>query len=240
MKHTRLDISASAPMRFARNAGLAVLATGMLFISVAPWRVAEMPSGMWSPVTAFELMWTPDEVERLFGPAHSVERAMIVASMQRSNTVDYLFMLAYGAFMVSFAGALRAVSAGWARVGVILGLTAVLADALENVCLLSIASSLGSDYNMALRALRYFTWVKWFAIALGCAAWIPGLWRYGFLGRSGAAFAVLSVCTTTVAFVYRGVFAESMALAVQLCWLTALALSIRLTRASNVLAAEAL
>lgn len=238
MQRDRSDVSEYAATRHARNAGLAVLVTGLLFISVAPWHVGPMPHGMWSPVTAFELLRTPDEVERLFGPADSGQREAIVASMQRCNTLDYLFMLAYGAFMVAFAASLRAAGDAWARVGMALGVLAVVADALENACLLAIASALGGDYETPLRALRYFTWVKWFAIAFGCATWIPGLRRRGLWGRSIGAFAALSVLATSAAFVYRGVFAEAMALTIQLCWLTALVLTVHQTRVSRAHSAK--
>jgi hypothetical protein len=100
-------------------------------------------------------------------------------------------------------------------------------DVAENLQLLAITRSLGGDYSEALSRLRLCTWCKWGAIALVCAAWIPGMWSRGWTGRVGALLATLTVLATASAFVTRGVAAELMALGTALTMIAALTLAAR-------------
>jgi hypothetical protein len=182
---------------------------------------------MRTPVVAFELARSAEEVERMFGPRGSVERAAWAAAMDRGNVADFAFMVLYGAYLVLFSQLLLSVGARW-RWMVLLAPLPALMDALENLQLLSITDKLGRDFAAPLARLAWFTWGKWLLLALNLALWIPSLWRLGLLARAAALSAGLTALATVVALLVRGRAAELMglgcALTMLLTWFVALSL----------------
>lgn len=171
------------PFFTAGLAGLAViLMSGVLaltFPARAPGRIA----GIVTPLAAFEFSRTPGDVEQLFGPASSPARTAMIQAMDRGNYLDYLFMGCYGTFLFLFARACaRQTQQRRYEVAGVLAIAAVLADALENVQLLTITATLAENrsFESALRSLSIFTWLKWGALATGLLL----LSRY-FATRSG-------------------------------------------------------
>lgn len=105
--------------------------------------------------------------------------------MMRGNLFDYLFMVVYGSFVLTFFGSsARAMGdprwwiAGW------LGPLAAVSDAVENALLLSINADMGEP-GPELAALPYPVWLKFIALAVACGlagwalvrqrAWLPAL-----------------------------------------------------------------
>lgn len=226
-------------VRDTRRARAWALASTLIAIALTlifPHTMGPLPSGMSVPIIAFELVRTRQEVETMFGSLDA-QRAVWAALMEAGNLVDYLFMLAYGGFYVTFARALRPGGRRWTNVAVVLGVCAPLFDVAENVALLQIGGALGGSYDDALMRLQWFTWLKWFAICAVLLSWSPGLWRAGVLGRVVTVLSCASTLAAIVAFVLRGAWAEFMAHGVVLAVLLASALTLR-TRVAHGRAAE--
>ena len=86
---------------------------------------------------------------------------------------------------------------------------------------------LGGDYSEALSLLGWFTWIKWFAIAVIFVTWSPALWKFGALGRVTACAAGFTALMTVTAYFTRGVPAELMGIGVALTLLIGLTFAFR-------------
>jgi hypothetical protein len=205
--------SARLDFRVAAWTGLLSIATSIALVMLFPPRMGPLPDGMRTPILAFELARTRDEIETMFGAAAGPEREVWRHAMNAGNYADFAFMVIYGLFFFSFARALAAVSEHRSlRFAPYLAVLAPVMDVLENLQLLAITDSLGGDYAGALSRLQLFTWCKWIPIAILYACWIPALWGRGAVGRVGALLATLTALTTALALAMRGAAAELMAL----------------------------
>jgi hypothetical protein len=185
---------------------------GAALLALLPSSMGPLPEGMHTPILAFELARSAQEIETMFGPPASPERAAWVAAMNRGNLADYLFMALYGAYFWGFSRALAQNGLRTARLASRLALLPSLMDALENRQLWVIAQELGGQFDAPLLRLAWFTWSKWLLIALLLVLWIPSLWRLGMLARVSAIIAALTFVASAVAFFTRGSAAELMGL----------------------------
>jgi len=205
--------------RVARWLGAALLAWSAVMLTVLPRTMGPLPAGFRTPILAFELARTPDEVETMFGPPGSADRASWVRAMDLGNTLDFVFMVLY-------AAQLAALAAGFARlrgrvflVSGGLAIAGALCDAAENVQLFAITRSLGGDYAMPLGRLRVFTWLKWELLALAIA------WLAAPLSRGSATEKVVGLMSAAVgvlgamAYLDRAGFAETFALFVSMAFI---------------------
>jgi hypothetical protein len=139
------------------------------------------PSGFVSPVVAFELAGTPEDVAGILGDPGTEARAEAVRKMDRGNQIDFAFMIAYAAFHVGIALLLAAHGlVRGAVLATLLLLAAVMApaDALENRELLFLSHADPSPaMTAALAHLRLFTLIKWYAIFGFAALATPYVWR---------------------------------------------------------------
>jgi hypothetical protein len=193
------------------------LAAGLTLLF--PSRIGPLPDGMHTPILAFELACSQAEIESMFGAPRTPQRSAWRRAMDLGNYADFLFLVAYGAFCVTFSRALAASGDRAAELGRSLAPLPSLMDVLENLQLLAITRALGGDYATALSRLQFFTWCKWVLLALLCTTWIPSLWSRGVLGRVAAVLAAFTLGVTALAFATRGIAAELMALgsAVTMC-----------------------
>ena len=176
----------SSAERSARRI-IQIAGTIMLVLTVAMLRafpqapVHRNQAGFTSPVVAFELAGTPEDVAGILGETGSAERVEAARKMDRGNEIDFAFMVAYAAFHVGIALLLAA--HGLVRGGVLatlLVLAAVMApaDALENRQLLFLSHAAPSpEMTAALARLRVFTLIKWYAIFAFAALVTPYVWR---------------------------------------------------------------
>jgi hypothetical protein len=144
--------------------GLIVIAISIFLLRVFPNRMPDLPGGMVTPVLAFELVRTPEEVERMFG-ANLVERDRFALRMKRGTWGDFALLAAYGVFLAGVAYELSRDGSRAAKAGVVLALGAAAFDVAENVQLLDIVANLGGRYEGALTILSYVTWGKWWCLA---------------------------------------------------------------------------
>ena len=216
-------------LRRAGIVGALLLAMTLLLGTLFPHRMGPLPEGMWTPVLAFELARSTEEVERMFGQQDSAERATWAAAMDRGNLADFGFMALYGAYLLLFSQTLLRLGAR-AHWMVLLAPLPPLFDALENWQLLSITDRLGGDHTALLSRLAWFTWGKWLLLALILTLWIRPLWRLGVLGRTAALCAGLTGMASLLALFVRGLAAELMAAGCAVTMIVTWVLVLRLLR----------
>ena len=150
---------------------------------------APLPAGWHTPIIAFELARSPEDLAWLAGP----EAAELRAAMRAGHRVDAVFPLAYGALLVCscLTGPGRL-----ARVGAVLGALAVPLDWLENAALGRITELLEVGDEASLGLLVPATWGKWGAI--GAALALLGLAIRQEAPRTGWGLVALA-CTVPLA-----------------------------------------
>lgn len=199
----------------------ALLMTAILWL-IGPRQVGPLPPGFVTPIMAFEFAADPAEVGHLF----SVDGA--AAAMDRVNRWDFLYMALYNGFLIAFALACaRRTGNRYYYAVAALPLLIWVADALENVQLLSITRLLAADtvepvlgqLRPLLDRLRLFTWLKWGGLAL----YFVLLWPY-FRGLAGWArwigvVGLLPALLAVAALFSRGLPNEMMALAIGVMFL---------------------
>lgn len=211
-------MSTEAARRLERATAIAALATVALALTlgaVMP-RTAEGLQGGWkTPIMAFELASSEQDLAFLAGP----EAAPLRAAMDRGHVFDMAFPFAYGGLLAlvllahrrrgarapapsggvaTSRSAAPARRARLAAAGVAFALLAVPGDVAENVVLLSLTGRLDAGAPTAdlLPWLIATTWLKW--------------------GSIGLALAVLAVCewpSSKIVAVAAGLTAVSVALA---------------------------
>ena len=205
------------PFSAVVRAGLVLIVFAAIAAWTFPTRVGPLPGGMHTPGLAFELVRSPLEVETMFDGPQAPERAAWVRAFDRGNTVDFAVLVAYGAMLSLFARALRQrTGSRFLHLSLWGAFIAPLDDALENTRMLAITDLLGGDYTRELVTLRWFTWIKWTALALCLLGFAPSLFARGRWARMVSILCVLSFSLTLPALLVRGLFAEAMLYAVTL------------------------
>jgi len=201
--------------------GLAVILVSVISLIVFPQTSPGQIEGLRTPIIAFEFAETVEEINTLFGPDGSAERATMVRKMDQGNMLDFLYMLLYSGFLVSFAvAANKQRPMGLWLVAVGLALLALVGDVLENLQLFQITNNLESgEFVDSLTRLHWFTWLKWGSLAfyfLVIGTWFLGNGRFG---KVIAAVAELTFLLGLFAFVARGFITEIFTLSVALTFL---------------------
>jgi hypothetical protein len=201
--------------------GVAVILVSVLNLLVFPQTSPGQIEGLRSPIIAFEFAKTVEEINTLFGPAGSPEQAEMVQKMNQGNMLDFLYMLLYSGFLVSFSiAAKKQRPMGLWPVAVGLALLALVSDMLENLQLFQITNNLTSgDFVDSLTRLHWFTWLKWGSLAfyfLVISVWLLGNGRFG---KFIAVVAELTFLLGLFAFAARGFITELFALSVALTFL---------------------
>jgi hypothetical protein len=206
--------------------GAILLVLSGVLNAVFPRSMGPMPAGMRTPVLALELARSAHELETMFGPAASPERARWVAEVDRGNALNFAFIGVYCAFLIAAMRAFAGANPARARAGIALALLAGAADAVENACLFSITGRLGGVYSGALSALMLATWVKWLSIPVCLLILWPGLRSRGRFGAVAGWISGAALPVAIGAAVRRGPTAEVMllvnALAFVAIWIEAL------------------
>ena len=201
--------------------GIAVILVSLLSLIVFPQSSPGEIEGFSTPIVAFEFAQTVEEINTLFGPASSPERADMVRHMNQGNYLDYLYMLLYSGFLFSFALlAVKQSGQKWVYAGAVLAVLALIGDALENVQLLTITANLQSgDFADALMRLHWFTWLKWGSLAVYFLVMASWFWENGRFGRIIATLGILTFLLALVSFIQRGEVTEFFTLTVALMFL---------------------
>ncbi|MDX1415019.1 MAG: hypothetical protein R3293_12560 [Candidatus Promineifilaceae bacterium] len=204
------------PFRTSALIGIGVILISLVLMVTGPQETGPLAEGFFTPVIAFEFAANIQDVNLIFRNESNQLIESAVSAMTFGVRLDFLFMLLYGAFLVTFAITCALLAGD--RLFYAAALAAVLApifDLLENLQLLSIMQQLGNGIFLSqLRNLHLFTWLKWGALILVFLLLIPFFQKAGSLGRFLAMFAALPFVTGVLAYLSPGLPSEIFALAV--------------------------
>lgn len=174
-------MSEKTAFRLAVLAAVAMLGVAAFMgVTAPPCRPLPM-----SALTAFELVRSVDDLQRIFGVAGEPCRAPIVAQLDHANLLDAIaYIPAYAAFyaLVLFGLGRRDKALGWA--GIIIVIVCAAADWIENAAMfqLGAAPDVASDW---ITVLIVATNLKWVGLAIATTIGGVMLWRRGGLGWLG-------------------------------------------------------
>ncbi|MCB9305495.1 MAG: hypothetical protein H6565_02760 [Lewinellaceae bacterium] len=141
--------------------------------------------GFSKPILALEFAGSVQTFQAVFG-ADDLEkkRTAVLISLER----DFVFILAYVAFLAAFAYALLKGRGKWLFLSpVLLAVGIGIADLLENDALRNLTLHLESGYGafdtVIARRLFFATWTKWLGFAVYFSALLPYLFRDERTGR---------------------------------------------------------
>jgi hypothetical protein len=216
--------------RVAAWIGVALLAITAVLLAVLPKHAAALSPGFRTPMLAFEFARTRGEVEALFGAPGSAQRAALVRAMDLGNTIDFAFMVAYSAFLASFAlGVARVAGRAYTLVAVLAPVAAV-ADFAENLQLFAMTGRLGATYDEALSRLAVFTWTKWGGLAV-CLVWLsPWLLRGRGIQRVTGVLSVLTGVLAIAAAISRGALTEAFSAVLSVTFVGLFVVAVQLGR----------
>ncbi len=156
-------------LRVLRIAGTVVVILSVMLLLTAPAAPvrANVP-GFVNPVVGFELASEPAHVFDIVGAPGDPARDDTVRRMDRTNEIDFLYMIAYPALYVGIAMLLAArglIGSGTAGFIMLLAGLMWLGDLLENRQLLALTATTDPEAMRApLARLRPFTLMKWHAL----------------------------------------------------------------------------
>lgn len=161
-----------AAWRVCLGAGLVIL----LLTFMSGQQSLAQPCGAlaknYAPIVAFELARSEADLQLIFGAPGSSCRDEVIARMDSINWMDVLvFIPVYGTLLVCFFLGARAWNVALANIGVKLALAAIVADYLENLCLMLLTPQLDAT-SFWMMLLPWATGAKW--LALGAAAAVAG------------------------------------------------------------------
>lgn len=171
--------------RLAVIAAIAMLAIATL-MSVAAPPCNPLPM---STLTAFELVRTDADLQRIFGDAGAACRVDLVLQLDHANLIDSVaYIPAYAAFyaLVLYALGRRDRVLGW--IGVVIVVVCALADWVENYSMFQLSA--WPSGAAALGSLQVSTEIKW--VGLAVATTIAGVM---LARRGGFGWAALVPCT---------------------------------------------
>ncbi|MFT4627740.1 MAG: hypothetical protein ACI8PZ_006427 [Myxococcota bacterium] len=212
--------------RITAALGLGVAAVAALLLTLFPTTGAGYPPGFGEPVFAFEMARSVDGLQAVFGDLSDPERVARIASMDRGNLGDLLFMAVYGPFVASFFVAIHRAggSRGW-LVFAALGLFAAACDAVENSILLGLTADLEGGAGLAV--LPVPVWLKFGALMLcGVAGGVYVAGRGGLWGLLGGSAAV-GALAVAAAFTAPDQHGWMVGIGLGIGWLVQLAYAVR-------------
>jgi len=202
--------------------GLSVLVMSLVFGIAFPYRGARLPEGFFTPIIAFEFIETEQEVLAMFsGPDGAIDPHK-VDTMNAVNRLDFVYMLVYSMFLLTFAFACARLSGKkYLYAAVVMSLAVLLFDALENIQLLGITSKLESrDFAPQLARLHIFTWIKWGGIATILVLLAPYFLSGGVFSKALGWLAAATFLIGLGAFLHRSVLNEIFFLCIGLMFLS--------------------
>lgn len=145
--------------------GIAVAIVGIVTMGAFPTDGAGYDPGLGTPVYAFEMARSSQDLIAIFGTIDDPARAGRIAAMDAGNLWDYPFMICYGLFIAFFFVAAGKKSGGkvW-KLLALLGVIAAIADGMENQILLGLTADIEGAPNINL--LAYPVWTKFLSLGV--------------------------------------------------------------------------
>jgi len=147
---------------------LAVIAAAIMLAVIPFMAITALPCNPlpMSTLTAFELVRTTEEVQRVLGMAGEACRAALAPQLDHANIVDsFAYIPAYTAFYCLTALALGARNRRLGLFTAILALACAIADVFENIGMFTLSASPDAPTPW-LMGLFIATNVKWVGLAL--------------------------------------------------------------------------
>jgi len=155
----------SRPLSLSTLLGLLLLPVLTMINSYSP-PAEKAPEGYNSVILAFEFVSNDVELAEVLRPLTVQE----INGLDMLNKVDFIFMLMYGAFLLSIIIKLNKLHQHhWLKYIAGMVMIAVLADFLENMQLLNLTETYStgvSTLESTIHQLALFTWTKWILLAL--------------------------------------------------------------------------
>ncbi len=193
--------------------GIPLIIIGLLITLIGP-PPGDLAGGFITPVVAFEFATEVEQVNQIFAGPNSPARADIVRTMTNSTRLDFLFLLLYGAFLVTFS--ITCASLTGRKIYYFVALLAVIAplfDLLENLTMLSIIDQLDAgSFLSELHRLQLYTWLKWGALTLSFVLLVPFFWQSGKFGQFLSIIAAAPILLGLIAFFKPGLPNELFAI----------------------------
>lgn len=183
-------MGARPAFRLAMLAAIAML-TIATFMSVAAPSCNPLPM---STLTAFELVRSPADLQRIFGEAGAQCRADLTVQLDHANLIDTLaYIPAYTAFYALTAYALgrRDRTLGW--ISVAIAIACAGADVVENLAMFQLSAAPDSP-SAWLMGLVVSTNAKWIGLAL-----VTTLCGLMLARRGGLGWVALLACSAPLA-----------------------------------------
>ncbi|HQO39374.1 MAG TPA: hypothetical protein PK986_02790 [Spirochaetota bacterium] len=200
--------------RYAWYAGSAVIIISIILILSGPHKAVKLPAGFYTPVVAFEFIETRAEVLEMFGASNTPERATLIAAMDRTNKIDFIYMSAYTAFLLLFCAS----CSGKFRskrfiLNTVIVLTVLASDAVENRQLLAITDKIENpDFSRELTLLHVFTWIKWGGLSTLFLTLVPCFKLHGVFGLIVIITSFFTAFTGLISFFNRSFINEIFAI----------------------------
>ncbi len=210
------------PFIISGQLGLLMLTMTLVFLIGFPQKATWLPEGFFTPIIAFEFIETEQEVIEMFtAPDGTVDREL-VKSMDGINHLDFLYMVVYSLFLMTFAWTSARLSGKkYLYIAVVLAGVVLIFDFLENIQLLGITSKLESrNFTLELARLHIFTWIKWGGIATIFLLLVPYFSAGGIFSKVMAWSAAVTFLLGLGAFLHRCVLNEIFSLCVGLMFLS--------------------
>ncbi len=162
------------------------------------------PAGFASPILALEFAQTNATINALFDRTKSDTLVRYDPSdiyfkaqfMDTSTNLDYLFILAYGSFMLFFALQCKRIGENQYWLAITFALLAAIADVMENGLLKEIfglVADLKTDFSMYFSPLHFWTCLKFFSTGAYFLALAPFFWKANWLGKLVVLSATVSI-----------------------------------------------
>ncbi len=209
------------PFLLSAFIGIALIFIGLLIYLVGPGPSDNLLGGFLTPVVAFEFATKDEQVTQIFGPTQSTQSEDMMQKMTDSTQLDFLFLILYGSFLLSFALICTSITQSrgyYFAAG--LAILAPLFDILENIQMFSIMEQIAAGQTQfELGLIHFFTWAKWGSLALAFALLVPFFQSTGNFGRFLSLFTIINLALGTAAYIWPGLFNEIFALTTVLMFL---------------------
>ncbi|MBN8609866.1 MAG: hypothetical protein J0L92_04750 [Deltaproteobacteria bacterium] len=181
------------------------------------------------PIIAFELARSGADLDAIFGSDEAARtdattealarcRGVLVPAMDQIQWADlFLFMPAYGLFLIGFFASARVHSPRASSLGIGLVVVAVVFDGFEDASLLVLSHTRDAS-SLAAGALPFTTGVKWLSLGLAALPEAVILAAGGRLSKLGAAMSTLALPCVIAALLAPATL-DRLAPAVAVAWI---------------------
>lgn len=186
-------------------------------------------SAHYPTVLAFELARNGSDLQAIFGDGQSACQNTLRIALTALNQADnFIFIPAYGLFLIFFFLGTRARDSKLAMTGLLVAVGAVLADYVENYCLSQLVD-LSDAPSKWLLYLPWATGLKWMGLAIAGIIGGAILAKRGGFGYVAALACALGFAVVVLALYDPGSYGAQISNGILLSWIVFLIVDVRET-----------